>query len=371
MRELASIQKIIAINPIEGADQIELADVQGWHVIVRKEENYKVGDLIIYIQYDTILPVKPEFEFLRDCCYSKKFNGFRIKNRKLRGVFSEGIVFPLSIIDDGFHNWKEGDDVSELLGVQKYDLEVLEEVKKKKHSKLYMQMMRYKWFRTIALIGKRKQKKGSYPEYIQKSDEDNIQVVFDELKPKNLFYNLTEKLEGQSATFEVTNKKKFVVYSHNIRFGKRDNSNYWNTAIKFNIENKMKKFMKLHKIKAMAIQGEIIGEGIQKNPYKIIGKDFYIFNIRDTEKKLDFNLDDTFNFCKETELKYVPLLDQNVQLPDTVDEVLEKAEGMSILKKDQMREGIVWRCSNANPKISFKAKSKAYQSWFNKKDKTK
>ena len=190
------------------------------------------------------------------------------------------------------------------------------------------------------------------------------------LKPKLLSYYISEKLEGQSATFEITKRKKFRVYSHRVFLGKRNNSNWWQIAIKYNIENEMKKFMKDNKIKSLAIQGEIIGEGIQKNIYKIKGLDFYIFNIRLTDIKTDYNLINISRFCNTTGMKRVPLVSMLKRLPDTVDEVIAEADGISELKPDQIREGLVWRSHDSNPKVSFKAKSQKYQIWWNKKDKT-
>ena len=88
MRKLASIQEIASISPIPGADSIELAQVLGWRVVVKKGE-FAVGDRVVYCEVDSLLPEKPEFEFLRKCCYNKVLNGFRIRTAKLRGVISQ------------------------------------------------------------------------------------------------------------------------------------------------------------------------------------------------------------------------------------------------------------------------------------------
>ena len=86
MRKLASIQKIEWIRPIEGKDRIVLAGILGWQVIVKKDE-FQVGDLCVYVEIDSQLPEKPEYEFLRP----KKF---RIRTMKMGGVLSEGICLP-------------------------------------------------------------------------------------------------------------------------------------------------------------------------------------------------------------------------------------------------------------------------------------
>src|SRR5512133_1532260 len=89
-RKLASIQKIVSLTPIEGADKIEVATVLGWNVVVKKGD-FKVGDACVYIEIDSILPDRPEFEFLRE-------RKFRIKTIRLKGQVSQGICFPLSIL---------------------------------------------------------------------------------------------------------------------------------------------------------------------------------------------------------------------------------------------------------------------------------
>lgn len=92
MRKLAHVEKIASIQPIDGADRIEVATVLGWQVVVKKDE-FKVGDLCIYIEIDSVLPEIEDFEFLRD----KKF---RIKTQKLRGQISQGLILPLDALNN-------------------------------------------------------------------------------------------------------------------------------------------------------------------------------------------------------------------------------------------------------------------------------
>ena len=109
VRKLASIQIITDLKPIEGKDRIVLATVLGWSVIVKKDE-FNIGDKCIYIEIDSLLPEKPEFEFLRN----KKF---RIKTMKLGNTYSQGIVFPLSILPQN-KTYQIGDDVTDILGIK-------------------------------------------------------------------------------------------------------------------------------------------------------------------------------------------------------------------------------------------------------------
>jgi RNA ligase (TIGR02306 family) len=90
-RKLATIERISAINPIPDADAIERATIRGWNVVVKKGE-HKVGELVVYCEIDSIMPERPEFEFLRS-------RGFRIRSIRLRNQISQGIIFPLSILN--------------------------------------------------------------------------------------------------------------------------------------------------------------------------------------------------------------------------------------------------------------------------------
>jgi RNA ligase (TIGR02306 family) len=101
-RKLATIRKITDITPIEGADKIELATVGGWKVVVAKDAGHKVGDLVVYCEIDSFLPIRDEFEFLRKSSYKKMSDGtegFRLKTSKLRGQISNGLILPLSTLE--------------------------------------------------------------------------------------------------------------------------------------------------------------------------------------------------------------------------------------------------------------------------------
>mgnify|MGYP000879151978 CR=1 FL=1 len=210
-RKLASVQRITELKPIEGRDRIELATIQGWHVIVGKG-TFKVGDLAVYCQYDTVLPVRKEFEFLRPRAWSPKFNGFRIRNMSMAGVYSEGIVFPLSILpsaDTG--KYPEGKDVTEIMGIRKYDPSALVEERKPENV-----FQKWLWSNKLYRAWKRyNNQQFTYPVDISSSSETNIQVNFIKM-PKDCLYYKTEKLEGQAAVYHINRKGKFKVYSHKV-----------------------------------------------------------------------------------------------------------------------------------------------------------
>lgn len=128
-RKLASIRVIAEIKPIEGADNIELAIVDGWQCVVKKGE-FKPGNVCIYFEIDSFLPIIPAFEFLRKSSYKKMGDkeGFRLKTIKLRGQISQGLVIPFNLdLLLGLYIPPEGikcalgEDLTELLGVLKYN----------------------------------------------------------------------------------------------------------------------------------------------------------------------------------------------------------------------------------------------------------
>jgi len=366
MRQLASVQKIESLSPIKGKDRIELARIQGWDVIVGKG-THKVGDLVVYIQYDTVLPERPEFEFLRSRCWNKRYKGFRIRNMSMAGVFSQGIVFPTSILIKD--SYKEGKDVTDELGVIRYAPEELFENSKSNNNQsgLYRFFMRYGWFRK--LFGKTwKEKKGKFPENIKKTDENNVQAVFNSL-PKDHTWTVTEKIEGQSVTCSVESiklgfftKRDYKVFSRNCFVGEGA-SNWGKVSKKYNIKQKLLK----EKTK-YTIQGEIAGPGIQKNIYGLPELTLFVFSVIETDTGYKLPYDLMIELCDKWGLRYVPIISTGFTLPETSDELILMSNGSSVVENDhkQIREGVVFR-SEQNPRLSFKARSPEYLKWWDKK----
>ena len=167
-RSLAHIEEIKNIHPIDGKDRIVLAEVLGWTVIVQKSD-FNIGDKVIYVEIDSVLPEKPEFEFLRS-------KNFRIKTMKMAGCLSQGICFPLSILPQN-RKYNIGDDVTDIIGITQYEPTmdddkgvIQKEIKSTKHYPKFL--MRWKWFRQLVLP--KKQAKG-FPDFISKTDEMRIE----------------------------------------------------------------------------------------------------------------------------------------------------------------------------------------------------
>jgi RNA ligase (TIGR02306 family) len=330
-RKLATIRVISDIRPIEGADMIELATVGGWNIVVAKNVGHKVGDHVVYCEIDSFLPIKEEFEFLRKSSYKKMGDqeGFRLKTIKLRGQVSQGLILPMSVFGDFSWTAYEGLDVTNRLGIVKYEPPIPAE-----------------------LSGK---VKGGFPSFLRKTDEERIQNLvkeYDEYKltSQHQFY-MTEKLDGSSATFYM-NDGVFGVCSRNLELLETEGNTFWKVARELDLENKFKNKGNI------CLQGELIGEGIQGNPYKIKGQTVHFFNGFDIDTQTRMNINDFLILLDELELLSVPILDVVFLLPDTVEGMLKLAEDKSRLNKLTEREGVVVR--SLDNTISFKAISNKF-----------
>lgn len=332
MRKLAHIEKVTNIRPIEGADKIEQVNILGWNVVIKKDE-FKEGDLCVYIEIDSICPETEYFEFLRS-------RNFKVKTIKLKGVISQGLVVPMSILPKGSYN--EGDDVTDILGITKHDdSEII--------SFPNRPVKKYKWLKRLWYkIFHKKKKTSTFPSWVKKTDETRIQNMPHVLQDKGAF-SVTEKVDGCSATFTLRKKLfgyEYLVCSRN-RVADKD-SVYTEISNKNNMKEVLKGlFRHLGCKKHITIQGEIIGPKIQGNKYNLSKNDFYAFNLI-TDGKLCSSA-----FAKvelnANNIKFVPVLNYVFRLPDTVDELVKIADGQSELY-DTPREGLVVR----NGQTSFK-----------------
>lgn len=329
MRKLASVRLVKEVLPIENADRLELAIIDGWQVVVLKNE-YEAGDICIYFEVDSFLPLKPQFEFLRKGCYKRMgdLEGLRLRTIKLRGQISQGLAIKPDKLEE-LNNVKLelGQDVSELLGVIKYEPPI-----------------------PAQLSGNAK---GNFPGFIPKTDEERVQNLnYSQLRDLNEVFYVTEKLDGTSSTFYVRDSE-FGVCSRNLELKLDEQNTYWQVAHDLNLEEKLKGLNK-----NIAIQGEIIGEGIQKNVYGVKGHKLYVFNVFDIDKYCRFSLEEMQTLIKELDLEMVPLLTNSFHLPDNQKELLDYAVAPSFFNPNVKREGVVLR--TLDNKLSFKVISNDY-----------
>ena len=375
-RALAYIQHVTNIRPIDGADNIEQCNVLGWNLICKKGEFHE-GDPCVYIEIDSKVPEREEFEFLRA-------KGFKVKTMKL-GKFnciSQGLAMPQSVFKE-LAGLSEGTDVTDILGI-KYSVQ--EDNARKgngdpnakyksmaaRHQKIFKKkwarwMMRRSWGRKVMffLFGKKKDNPRGFPTFVSKTDEERV-----ENQPWRIgdgkTYLATEKLDGTSCTYALErkgrNKFEFYVCSRNVRQQDEkqecyhDHNIYWDLAFKYNIEQHLKDFLnQFPQLQWVCIQGEGVGS-VQGNPLKLTEDDLYIFNFKESQTGRWSSMAGAGQ-VREWGMKWVPILGE-VQMPDTMEELKVLATGKSKVNPNVMREGIVYRSLDGSD--SFKNVSREY-----------
>lgn len=410
VRKLATIAKILDVQPIAGADNIEKVFVRGWQCVAKKGE-YIPGELCIYVEIDSIMPdglseekreewkalnkqmskvaeeerialrevmdeiikenTRPEFEFLRD----KKFH---IKTRRILGEISQGICFPLEILENvgklqsvcGDPRWEtlllvcdnkaipiiEDEDFTEILGVTQYiapDPAV----------------MGGDAIGELQAVG------------ILISDEErieNLNAKYEEMRKFRYF--VTEKLDGTSFAAYLKDGK-FGVCGRKINYRQPDDdipfdkmNVYWKAALKCDLEKTMRDIQTIFSLGNFAFQGELVGEGIQKNLYKLKGQEIRFYNAFNIDMQEYWNYGTFLNIMAEFNLKTVPVLSYDFELPEKALSLLERADVTTTVfghNPKQLIEGFVYVAKGELPvdtritrssfkRLSFKAKSRTF-----------
>lgn len=340
MRTLASIQRITAIDPIPDADAIEVASVLGWKVVVKKGE-YTVGDLAVYMEIDSIPPDEPQYHFLWKFAEQRP-NNFRIKTIKKRGQISQGIVFPLSKIgdtwgmgdDEMFLGVCEGDDVTKTLGVIKYE---------------------------APLPRGSDNIEGQFFDGVPKTDEERVQSSTGAKHLASLRgrpYYITEKQDGASMTIAM-HEGFAKVASRNYRLADIEGSAYWSAAWR---EYGHWNESMLHFVVDrpwLAMQGELVGPGIQNNRLELKHHECRIFNIYDRNDGRLWSLAEMLDTSEDWGFPLVPVIEVGHLFNYTQEQLLTLAEGKYAGTKNE-REGIVIRSNSGLESVSFKAVSNRY-----------
>jgi RNA ligase (TIGR02306 family) len=324
-RKLASVQVIEEIRPIENADAIEAVRVLGWWVVVRKELNYQVGDLVIYFEIDSVLPNSPTFEeMLRGKPWSPR--AARLKSVQFRGQISQGYVRHLADVLPG-ETYECGDDVTERVGVEKYEPPVPSDAA------------------TIA---------GHWLPGVPKTDEVRIQSSPGLLAAmKDRPYVITLKCDGSSATYGLDPDGVFWACSRNFRLKYNKDNSFWRMADKYPGIRDLAE-------ESYYVQGELCGPGIQGNKLGLPDVDLFVFDIYDAKSRTRLPYHEMLDLCSANHLRMAPVLDCDFTYGfqyTTVDQLLDLAEGLYQGTNNQ-REGIVVR--SLDRAISFKAISNKF-----------
>ena len=332
MRKLASIRKIDSIRAIEGADAIECAVVGGWTVVVKKGE-FAAGDLAVYCEIDSWIPhaLAP---FLSKGNEPRVYDGIageRLRTIRLRGQLSQGLLLGVDVVLNLNQFFDQGSDVTELLGIVKYEAPI-----------------------PAQLAG---EVKGMFPSWIQKTDQERIQNLKEELAywaKEQHAWEITEKLDGSSMTVYLRDGE-FGVCSRNLELKPSETNSLWKVAVANDLELKLRRANR-----NIALQGELIGEGIQGNPYKMKGQDFFLFDIYNIDTNKYFTPAERKAFVNEFDIKHVPVLGSLIMDESTtVDALLTLAEGKSVMGMIGCeREGLVFKILDMQ--CSFKAISNKF-----------
>lgn len=308
-RKLASIQVIHDVQPIPGADFIEMVRVLGWQLVSKKGE-FSVGDECVFFEVDSLLPPSnPVFAFMEKAKY-------RVKTIKLRGQISQGLALPLDILPEWAREMETGFDCTDILGVIKYEPP-----------------------QSTSRTGL---SKGGFPGYVNKTDETRIQSMpkmLEDLKGQRMYYTI--KVDGTSSTFSHLDGE-INVCSRTRSIKEDDENAYWRMAKRHNILDI------LHKEGNIAIQGEIAGfwhkgrrSPIQKNRLGLDDTGLFVFDVFDIKEHRYYGFNEFIDFCSRYNLPTVPIGDVDFEFNHNIDDLLSLARGK--YDSGHHREGIVVR----------------------------
>jgi RNA ligase (TIGR02306 family) len=331
MSKSAQIVKILEVKKHPNADSLDLVKVLGWQCVAKLGE-FKEGEIVVYIEIDTQLKERPEFEFLRN-------KNFRVRSIRLRGELSQGLILPLSVLPTG--EYHESDDVSELVGASHYEKPI-----------------------PACLAG---QAKGGFPtSLISKTDEERIQnypALIEYFKGREVYVSV--KINGASGSFikksadpSVPNDTgEIFVCSRNLNLKDTENNTHWKILRKYDLLDKMPE--------GYAIQYECYGEGIQGNDLGIKGQDIAVFNVKNLLTGQYLSYDDFKIFCDSLKIPMVPIYYLGIFKWETVEEMLSEADTVKY-PNGKDGEGLVWRlrknetCHKFPNYISVKTVSNKY-----------
>jgi RNA ligase (TIGR02306 family) len=348
-RKLATIRVISQLKSIPNADLIEVAVIDGWEVVVKKNE-FNIGDLCVYLEIDSWVPTELA-PFLSKGKEPREYQGIkgeRLRTAKLKGQLSQGLVLPLSTLDedtceycqDANYNDPTNIDLTEKLNILKWEPVI-----------------------PAQLAGKMA---GNFPSFIPKTNQERIQnYIRHVVHLGKSLWEVTEKLDGSSMTVfrtkDIDGSPRMGVCSRNWELKLDDESNaFVSTTLELDL------LVKLHTHNLnIALQGELCGPGIQGNPYKLSKPEFFVFDIWDIDTQQYYSTEQRLSLCKSLGIKHAPVFANYLTTSNTtVSELLTFAEGQSVLNTKAEREGYVFKNVN-NPSLSFKAIS---NKWLLKND---
>lgn len=351
-RELATIDTILSVTPIDRATSIELVMVRGWQCVARIGE-FRVGDRCVYFEIDSLLPddlLPPDTPVAQIMKAAK----YRVKTKRMLGHLSQGLALPLSMfpmIDDSCLTTKQM-DVTKLLGVTKY-----EPPQRSGSNVLNMGPFPEPCIKTACsriqnlraeIEGSEEKNEGSEEKNVEGKDggqdggqdegqDGGKREKTDYVPLSTISWTITEKIDGCSATFGYIDGK-LIACSRNFRVDDSDDkANYWWRVVrKYDLETCLKAYP------GLILQGEIIEPTLQKNRYRVQDVEFHVFRCHDISKGFFLGWANLIDLCGTIGLPVVPQLECEVKLNvRSMKEWLLYADGKSMLNRKSIREGVV------------------------------
>ena len=331
-RKLASIRKIKDIYPIIDADSLECAIVDGWRVVVKKDE-FKISELVVYFEIDSWIPtVIAPFLVNKTAHVYKSIEGSRLKTIKLRGQISQGLIMPISILDGLNVTICEDLDVSSILNVIKWDPESDE-------------------------MPSGNSKVSTWPFFMPKTDQQRIQNIKN--IQDNVTWEVTEKLDGTSMTVYTYNGKQGVCSRNNDLVKTEMLDLYWLTTINCCVLDKLEEACKIMGKTNLAFQGEVIGGKIQGNRYNVTDNVFYLYDIYDIDLQQYVEPSIRQKVALSIGIKHVPIIDSHKSISGiSISSILRDTEVKSTLNPKRDQEGYVYKCNTGQE--SFKVISNLF-----------
>lgn len=329
-RKMATIQVINGIYPIPNADRICQYGINGW-LVVDQVGKYQVGDLVVFLEINSFSPHTLTPFLTRPEKFPQIYNGVegqRLRTVRLRGALSQGLILPMTVCDGVWSEEHIGTDVSEQLGVVKWE---------------------------PPLEYNPADARGLFPDFIPKTDQERIQNCYGFIQSLgDVDAEVQEKLEGQSHTAYL-NQGEFGVCSRNLNLRDSDNT-FWNTARAYQLEEKLRALGR-----NLAIQSEQVGPGIQNNIYGLTDHRLFVFDIWDIDAQRYLEPDERRELVAKIGLVDAPVLESQKNLGGmTLAQYLAMANGKSVLGfTDTLREGLVYKVRGPR-RISFKTISDEY-----------
>lgn len=349
-RKLVYKAIIDSIEPIEGADRIEVAKIKGWRVVVGKGE-FIAGEVVLFFEVDSAISSHDDrFEFLKERCYKKfMLHGklfdecLRLRTIRLRGVYSQGLIMKTEPFCE-IRNKKIGENCTLELAVRHYDDVASRAVRVMEHAKPG-------------------NAKGLFPSFCIKSDEERIQNLEQDVLTKYADEPLevTEKRDGSSCTIFFAPSYRaddpFGVCSRNYELKDEGDGIYWQICHKFNLDQTLPVLCKENNLE-LAIQGEITGPGVNGNHDSLDDINFEVFRIWDIQNQKWLTCNERYEVCRELGIPHVPVIEVKTLKDFDLDrdKILIYAEGYTAAGHE--REGVVFKSIDGD--FHFKAVSNRY-----------